>query len=81
MLARIGPPSLAVHLSDLKRALATRTIVWSLVVGLAFAAVLLAPRNILAEVFSSHSRVLSRAHADACSRSHDRHPKVPSGPR
>ena len=45
------------------RALATRTIIWSLVVGFAFAAIFMALRNVLPELFSSDPRVLGRAHA------------------
>jgi putative MATE family efflux protein len=45
------------------RALATRTIGWSLVVGIAFAILFLALRDVLPEVFSSDPRVLGRARA------------------
>ena len=54
---------LAVGAAARARALATRTIVWSLIVGLVFAAVFMALRNILPELFTSDPRVLDRAHA------------------
>jgi putative MATE family efflux protein len=45
------------------RELAVRVIAWSLIVGLAFAAVFMALGDVLPEVFSSDPRVLDRAHA------------------
>jgi putative MATE family efflux protein len=55
--------SLAVCDAVRARGLARRTIVWSLVVGGAFAIIFLALGNVLPEAFSSDPRVLDRAHA------------------
>jgi putative MATE family efflux protein len=54
---------LALREVDRARALATRTLAWSVVIGLVFAAVLLALGGVLPQAFTQNPRVLNRIHA------------------